>query len=139
MKWNKSTRFALYACLEMARAGDGLVTIPAIAAKFAISAHHLAKVMQLLVKRGLAEAVRGAAGGYRLARPAKEVTLLDIVEIFEGNARLERCLLDDADRTCERAELCRLKKVFDEIEHQAYFTLKSTRLSALVEPLAPAR
>lgn len=133
MKWNKSTRFALYAAAEMAQAGDGLVTIPALAAKYHISANHLAKVMPQFVRAGLAEAVRGAAGGYRLARNPKDVSLLDVVELFEGKMDVAGCLLADRAAPCDQAEACRIKRVFDEIEHQAYFTLKSIRLSTLVE------
>lgn len=139
MKWNKSTRFGLYAALEMARAGDELVQIPAMAERYRISAHHLSKVMQQLVRAGLARAVRGVGGGYALARPAKEITLLDVVEVFEGEIDLERCLLRGNDeQPCGDSPSCRLKRVFDEIEEQAFFTLKSIRLSTLVEGL-PAK
>jgi Rrf2 family protein len=141
MKWNKSTRFALYAAIEMAAAGNGLVTIPAVADKYRISAHHLAKVMQQLQRAGIAASVRGVGGGYRLTRPAREITLLDVVEVFEGRVDLKRCLLTDEPEPCGNVLGCRLKRVFDEIEQQAFFTLKSVRLSTMVgarEP-GPAR
>lgn len=132
MKWNKSTRLALYAALEMAEANGRLVTAAGIAAKYGISTHHLAKVLQQLVRSGLAQAVLGVGGGYRLAKPSKEITLLDVVELFEGRVELERCLIGDTVERCGRAAACRLKHVFDEIEQQAFFTLKSVRLSTLV-------
>jgi Rrf2 family protein len=132
MKWNKSTRFALYACMEMARAEGELVTIPFIAEKYSISPNHLAKVMQQLVRFRIAEGTRGVGGGYRLVRKPKEITLLDIVEIFEGPIEPDACLLPSRPESCGLGELCRLKLVFDEIEQQAYFTLKSTLLSNLV-------
>jgi len=132
MKWNKSTRFALYACMEMARAEGELVTIPFIAEKYSISPNHLAKVMQQLVRSRIADGTRGIGGGYRLVRRAKEITLLDIVEIFEGPIEPDACLLPSRPESCGLSEECRLKRVFDEIEQQAYFTLKSTLLSNLV-------
>ncbi|HET6278127.1 MAG TPA: Rrf2 family transcriptional regulator [Candidatus Polarisedimenticolia bacterium] len=131
MKWNKSTRFALYAALEMARGGEGRVTASSVAAKYRISSHHLAKVLQQMVRSGLAAAVRGVGGGYRLARSPKEITLYDIVEVFEGAQDLERCMLTDSSTPCAHPNACSVKKVFDEIEQQAYFTLKSIRLSTL--------
>lgn len=131
MKWNKSTRFALYAALEMARGGDERVTASSVAAKYDISSHHLAKVLQQMVRSGLAAAVRGVGGGYRLARSAKEITLYDIVEIFEGAQDLEKCMLSDGSTPCTHPGACSIKRVFDEIEQQAYFTLKSIRLSTL--------
>jgi Rrf2 family protein len=84
-----------------------------------------------MVRSGLAAAMRGVGGGYRLARPPKEITLYDIVEIFEGSQDLEGCMLSDDATTCSHPNACRIKKVFDEIEQQAYFTLKSIRLSTL--------
>ena len=134
MKWNKSTRFGLYAVLEMARAGERLVQIPALAERYGISAHHLSKVMQALTRAGLARAVRGVGGGYGLARSAKEITLLDVVEVFEGTMDLDRCLLHGTDEgQCANRPGCRLARVFDEIEAQAFFTLKSIRLSTLLD------
>ncbi|MBI5366984.1 MAG: Rrf2 family transcriptional regulator, partial [Planctomycetes bacterium] len=119
MKWNKSTRFALYAAVEMARAGEELVTIPGVAAKYRISAHHLAKILPQFVRAGLAEAVRGKSGGFRLARAPKDISLLDIVEVFEGKLDLRGCLLADRGRPCAASDACRLKSIFDEIEQQA--------------------
>ena len=132
MKWNKSTRLALYAALEMARAGEALVTPVDVAAKYRVSAHHLAKIFQQLTRAGIAASVMGVTGGYRLARAAKDITLLDIVETFEGPIRLDRCLLEDAPSPCGDVDACRIKRIFDEIDQQAFFTLKSTRLSMLL-------
>ena len=132
MKWNKSTRLGLHAALEMAQARGQLVTTGGVAAKLAISPHHLAKVFQQLTRAGIATAVVGVGGGYRLAKNPKDVTLLDIVEVFEGRAAPERCMLSDVQEPCSVGD-CRLRHVFDEIEQQAVFTLKSVRLSTLVD------
>jgi len=134
MKWNKSTRFALYACMEMARADGDLVTIPSVAERYGISSNHLAKVMRQLVRSGLAEAVRGVGGGYRLLRKPKEITLLDVVEIFEGPVGPD---VDPPSGRPAGGDLGRLRRVFEEIEEQAYFTLKSTLLSTVVPPRRP--
>ena len=67
VKWNKSTRLALYAALEMAQAQGQLVSVASVAAKYGISSHHLSKVLQQLARAGIAHAVIGVGGGYRLA------------------------------------------------------------------------
>lgn len=139
MKWNKSTRFALYAGLEMARSGGSLVTAGDIAEKYGISANHLAKVLQQLSRAGIVVAVRGVGGGYRLARSPREITLLDIAEIFEGSLDISACVLSDESEPCGQASACRVKRVFDEIEQQAYFTLKSVRLATLAGLPAPTQ
>ncbi|HPD96935.1 MAG TPA: Rrf2 family transcriptional regulator [Synergistales bacterium] len=54
---------------------------------------HLSKVFQRLSREGLVTSVRGPGGGFILARPAAEITLLDIYSAIEGEPKLEPCLL----------------------------------------------
>lgn len=60
---------------------------------------YLAKILVSLSKAGYLHAVRGAGGGYRLAKPAESITMLEIVEIFDGSQGSGTCLFRD-DRTC---------------------------------------
>jgi len=87
MTLSRSARYALYAALEMARAGDGLVTAAAVAARYGVPATAAAKVFQQLVRAGLAEGIRGVGGGYRLARPRSHITVLDVLSVFEPSLR----------------------------------------------------
>lgn len=87
MTLSKSARYALYAVLEMARAGGELVTASAVAARYRVPAAAAAKVFQQLVRAGLAEGVRGVGGGYRLARPRSHITVLDVLSVFEPSLR----------------------------------------------------
>jgi Rrf2 family protein len=52
---------------------------------------YLAKHLQALTRAGVFEAVPGRGGGYRLARPAKDITVLDVVEAVEGRTRAFEC------------------------------------------------
>lgn len=54
---------------------------------------YLAKVLRRLKSEGLLESTRGARGGYRLARPAQELTVEHVVDPFEDVLALKRCLL----------------------------------------------
>ena len=89
MNYQRSTRYGLYAALEMARAGPGggPVTAAAIAAKYRLPPAALAKAIQRLVRSGVAVGTRGSTGGYRLARPPSRLTVLDVVEVFESTRR----------------------------------------------------
>jgi Rrf2 family protein len=84
MKLQKSTVFALYAVLELAADPECQLSAGDIAARYGISAHHLAKVMRTLVREGLVQSVRGARGGYRFHGNANRVTLLDVITVFEN-------------------------------------------------------
>ncbi len=77
----------------MARNRDDRLSSAVIARKLAASSHHLAKVLQKLVKAGLVKSQRGPLGGFRLRVEADEVRLLQIHEAVEGPVPQEGCLL----------------------------------------------
>jgi Rrf2 family protein len=56
-----------------------------------VPAAYLAKHLQALSRGGILESVQGPRGGYRLARPASEITLLDVVEAIDGDEPAFRC------------------------------------------------
>jgi len=83
MHLQKSTQFALYAVLELAADPERQMSTADIAARYGISAHHLAKVMRRLVRAGLIQSVRGVGGGYRFSGNVRRATLWDVMELFE--------------------------------------------------------
>jgi Rrf2 family protein len=134
MTFRKSTRYALYAAMEMARApGDAPVTAGQVAERYRIPGTVLAKVFQQLVRAGIAVGTRGTRGGYRLARPAAKVTVLDVIEAFEPVRPSEECLLADHNEpSCSEHQLCRLRRLFDEVDDTARCTYASVSLDTLV-------
>lgn len=130
---HKSTRYALYAALELARAAPGdPVSVSSVAGRYRIPEGPLAKVLQQLVRAGLAAGTRGVGGGYRLTRPPSEVTVLDVMAAFEPPREPGACLLDDAGGDCRGLGTCRLRRLFDEVDELARATYASTTLETLV-------
>jgi Rrf2 family protein len=130
MTLSKFSRYALYAALEMARAGDEPVTVAQVAGPHRIPATALAKVFQQLVRAGLAVGTRGIGGGYRLARPRGEVTVLDIVSIFEPLRDPGADLLHGRVNGNPRDDA--LNRLFDEVDENIRATLASVTLETLV-------
>ncbi len=64
----------------------------ALARKLRASEAHLAKVLQRLERAGLVLSQRGPRGGFRLARQARRIPLLEIYEALDGRIRTEACL-----------------------------------------------
>ncbi len=94
MELTKRGDYAVRAVLALARLPDGkLLSVRRIAEEMTIPVRFLPQVMGDLVAAGLVEATTGRAGGYRLARPAMAVTLLDVVEAVEGDSRRRNCVL----------------------------------------------
>ena len=76
-----------------------------LARKVGIPAHYLAKVLATLARAGVLSASRGAKGGYRLARPAARIKLLEVVEPFEGKRARPGCLLRPG-KPCRASGAC---------------------------------
>ena len=134
MNLRKGTRYALYAAMEMARSVDGVpVTSALVAERYGISSAVLAKTFQQLVRAGLAAGTRGVRGGYTLTRPPTSVTVLDVIEAFEGPRAPDQCLLaDQDDPACTRSDSCRIRRLFDEVDEMARSTYASVTLDTLV-------
>jgi Rrf2 family protein len=80
----KSTRYALYAAFELAKAWDGPPLRAAeVAERYRLPSPALAKVFQQMVRAGLAIGTRGMRGGYRLVRRPGDLTILEVLEAFE--------------------------------------------------------
>ena len=95
LELTKRGDYAVRAMLALAGAGAGagLLSARRIAAEMAIPPRFLPQVMGDLVRAGLVEGVAGRSGGYRLAHPAAEISLLTIVEAVEGDSRRTSCVL----------------------------------------------
>jgi Rrf2 family protein len=108
--------YAIRAVLTLAR-GGGPEVVPArtIAKRMDIPVRFLPQVLGDLSRAGIVEARLGRSGGYRLARDARLITVLDIIEAAEGDARRQTCVL--TGRRCGEAnEQCDVHTVFWEAQ-----------------------
>jgi cysteine desulfurase len=87
-------------------AGEGRRKIRQIARTMDIPEGYLPQVMTPLVQGGLISAAAGRSGGYELARPANEITLLEVIERTAGPLTEEHCLL--AGGPCDWEQVCPL-------------------------------
>lgn len=138
MTLSTSARYALHASLEMALAGEDLVTVAAVAARYGLPQTALAKVFQQLVRAGLAFGTRGIGGGYRLAKPASAISVLDVITAFEPPHAPGRCLLTGGahDDGCPRGAGCGLRQLFDEADELLRCTFASVSLATLARRTA---
>ena len=95
-------RYALRVMLDLAR-GEGFVSLKDIADEEAISMKYLEAIVSKLNKSGLVLSHRGKDGGYRLVRPAGEISIAEILSSAEGTLRPVHCtgLEGGCDRQCE--------------------------------------
>ena len=113
-------------------ASDGLRRLrnPQIAETLDASGHHLAKVMQRLVRAGLVDSVSGPQGGFLLEISAEEITLLNIYEAIDGTLERDGCLLREPN--CSGRN-CILGEVLYSIHEQLRDYLNNTTLVELAK------
>jgi len=83
MRLTKSTSHAIRILIDCGRAGDRLIKVAALSERLGITQQNVFKIVNLLARAGLIEAMRGRNGGVRLARPAHLVRIGDVVRATE--------------------------------------------------------
>jgi Rrf2 family protein len=92
MRMGQGVEWALHTCTVLALLPDGTAMPSARLAEFhGVPSAYLAKQLQAMAAAGIVESVPGRKGGYRLAKPAKKVTLLEVVEAVDGDEPAFRC------------------------------------------------
>jgi len=101
VQFNQATDYAFRVIMHLAELSEGeLANGQAIADQQSIPAGFLQKIMRSLSQGNLVKSYRGVDGGFALAKPAAEISLLDVVEAMEGPLDLQRCLKQDS--TCSK-------------------------------------
>lgn len=108
MRLTSFTDYGLRVLMRLAGEPGQAFTTARIAGEFAISQNHLTKVVRKLAAAGYIETRRGAAGGLKLARPAKDITLGEVVRDLEREALVE-CFRPDGG-ACRLMPRCRLRQ-----------------------------
>ena len=107
---SQTAEYALRAVTFLAGKPDEAAPIPRIAEATQVPAHYLAKIMQDLARLGVITSRRGVKGGYTLARPPAEVTLLEVVQAVDPVRRIKSCPLG---LEAHRDQLCSLHARID--------------------------
>ena len=98
--FSRQCEYALRAVLYLALQPAGeLVSIREMVKRLGLPYHFLAKILQGLSRRGMLVSSKGPRGGFALALPAREITLLQIVEAIDGPALMTTCVLGFAQCT----------------------------------------
>ncbi|OGV55827.1 MAG: hypothetical protein A2X49_11580 [Lentisphaerae bacterium GWF2_52_8] len=128
LKISEALALGIHACAILAiKKGQKLSTIQ-IAQELKASEAHLSKVMQRLVKADLLMSTRGPGGGFQLARPEKQIRLLEIYEAIEGKFPEGDCLFETPP--CQR-DSCLLENLVARINREAFDYFFKTKLADL--------
>lgn len=132
MRLTVHTDYALRVLMYVAVRPEPRPTISAIAASYGISRNHLMKVVYQLGVAGYLETVRGKNGGLKLARPAGEIGLGEVVRRTEPDFALVPCF-DPVGAACAITPACRLRSALHQARAAFLKVLDSYTLADLVE------
>ncbi len=91
--FSQTTEYAMRAMASLALKPDSLVATPELAKQTQVPANYLAKVLQQLAGADLIVGRRGVGGGYKLARPAAQINLLEVINAVTSLKRITSCPL----------------------------------------------
>ena len=134
MKLSTKGRYGLRALIDLAQySGNEPVSITSIAGRQEISERYLEQLMALLKKEGLVKSIRGAGGGYVLAKDLSEISVGDVLRALEGSLDPVECSGLNPEEGCKAADICVTKYVWQRINDSINQTVDEMRLDELVE------
>lgn len=126
-----TSQYALRALSHLARHSGEAVLGRDLAHSVEIPANYLSKVLLILRNAGLVDTTRGSGGGYRLRRPANEIHLIDVVELFEEISRTRPGCFLGRTRACSDSAPCTAHSRWRDLQAAYLEFLVSTPLSAI--------
>jgi len=138
LRLSKKSDYALIAMKHLATRQDGGSSSSAreISEAYAIPLELLAKILQRLVRAGLLLSVQGTRGGYRLARPAAAISVVDVIHAVDGPVTVTACSPDD--NACEQYGTCSIRDPLWKIKSRIVETLSTVTVAELAaDALAP--
>ena len=133
MKMSTKGRYAVMAMIDIAtHSGGAPVSLAEIAERQDISQEYLEQLFGKLRKAKIVESARGPGGGYKLARPASEVAVAEIIASVDEELQFTRCG-GDAVEGCVRGERCNAHDLWSSLGRQMMYFLGSITLEDVVE------
>ena len=132
MRLTRQTNYAIRIMMYCAANEGRLSRIPEIASAYSVSELFLFKILQPLVEHRLVETVRGRNGGVKLARPAAELTLFDVIRVTEENFAMAECFENDAAE-CPLVDSCALNSALREALNAFFAVLERYTIDDLVK------
>jgi len=129
--FSQTAEYALRAVVSLADSGDEPLTTHQIAEITQAPLDYLSKVMQSLGRAGLVESQRGKNGGFRLARPANRLTILNVLNAVDPLPRIHSCPLHLKGHG---RQLCPLHRRLDEAFSSVEKAFAETVISDLLKP-----
>ncbi len=132
MKLSTKSRYGTRLLLDLAgRLDAGYIQLADVAARLDVSMKYLEQIILPLKRARYVESTRGARGGHRLARPAEEIRMGEVVALLEGGVDLVACL--SSPDFCDKTDTCATRELWRQASNAFFDKLNSVTLADLVK------
>jgi len=136
LRIGKLTDYAMVLVSHLART-QGVQSATTLADEVHLSAATVSKILKILSEANLVKSVRGAEGGYLLAKPAAEISLVDIITAMEGEFAVTECC--EMTNQCMLNTTCSLRENWRKINKVVQTMLSGLTILDMLEPLSLSR
>ena len=134
MRLTTMTTYAVQAMIELADRPPGtIVSLREIARRNGINLKYLERIFSRLCRSGLIQSKKGPGGGYFLRRRVDTIKISDIMEAVGESRAPVRCLAEDVDRHCSRADTCSIRPYWKKMKETIDEFLDSSTLYDLIK------
>ncbi len=126
----RNTDYAIRALCYIARRGKNIVSASDLVKDLKIPRPFLRKILQILNRKKLLHSYKGREGGFKLAVKPDKIFLVNLIEIFQGEFKLNECIFKK--RACPNIKICKLKKKIDKIQDYIVKKFKKINLKDIL-------
>ena len=126
----RDTDYAIRALCCIAQSKKKVVSVRYLTKTLSIPRPFLRKILQLLNKENILDSYKGAGGGFSLAEKVKNISIFDLIEIFQGSFKMTGHKFKN--KVCPHTKKCKLKGKLDTIETDVITKLKAINIADLL-------
>ena len=132
MRLSSRGHYGLKAMLDLAQNfGEKPIPLKRVAERQNVSEHYLEQLIAMLKKAALVKSVRGAQGGYLLAREPSQVTVGDVFRAMEGPVAPLYCVSEEDPGDCDKSDYCITRSVWARVRDGIVAVIDSITLEDL--------
>jgi FeS assembly SUF system regulator len=131
LRISKMSDYAILVMVELARDRE-MLSAHALAERVGVEVPTTSKVLKLLAGHGLLESFRGASGGYRVIRPAADISVAEVIAAIEGPIAMTECSVERG--LCNQEDNCELRGNWQRISLAVAEALQRVSLAEMAAP-----
>lgn len=135
LRISKMTDYAIMVMVELNASRGEVLNAHVLAERSHLELPTVSKVLKLLVKTGLVDSYRGAAGGYSLERDANDISVAEVVAAIEGPIAMTECSVEEG--LCSQEANCGLRGNWQRISFAIAEAMENVSLAEMAQPVKP--